>query len=502
MAIVLVACTAFTFPSHYRFSNRLLAMNNGNELDKVTIIGGGFGGLYTALKVAEQANNSIDVTLIDSKDRFVFLPLLYELAIGTASVLEVAPQFKELLSNTGVNFKQGSVTNINLASNMLSIKNSNGDEENLNFGQLVLATGAAPRVDIIKGAKDYALPFYTVDDAYKLKSKLRKLQTSNKRIPRIAVVGGGYSGVEVACSISEYLGIESCIVSIIDRNNKIMHTSPKYNQKTAEERLLNLGVSININTSVKNINQDSIELLPSPTSFTDGTAITNDLSNEDKAFIMDTDLVVITAGMQPNKLIQELELPKDMRSGRLIVDRTLRCHHAGTTSTLDDDNDDDMMASTALWAIGDCAYIEGEQVPSTAQAAMQQADILSANLITTASANTLTSSTSKGITAIDGQLTRSDKLKEFSFVPLGEMLTLGSLDASITGLGGLFKLSGPAAALARRAVYAARMPTNQQRVKAAATGGFLGALTLIKKGASLLPSTIISNTNTDVDVRD
>merc|ERR1711965_182022 len=122
-------------------------------------------------------------------------------------------------------------------------------------GQIVLATGAAPRVDIINGAKEYALPFYNVDDAYKLKSKLRKLKTSHKRIPRIAVVGGGYSGVEVACCVSEYLGINSCSVSIIDRNDKIMHTSPEHNQKSAEERLLNLGVSINVNTSVKNIKQ-------------------------------------------------------------------------------------------------------------------------------------------------------------------------------------------------------------------------------------------------------
>merc|ERR1711871_1157475 len=126
---------------------------------------------------------------------------------------------------------------------------------------------------------------------------------------------------------------------------------------------------------------------------------------------MDADLVVLTAGMEPNKLIQQLELPKDMKSGRLVVDRTLRCHHASTASTLDDDSDDDMIASTAIWAIGDCASIDGERVPSTAQAAMQQADILSANLITTARTTT-SSNNSNTITAIDGQLMRSDKLKK------------------------------------------------------------------------------------------
>ena len=97
---------------------------------------------------------------------------------------------------------------------------------------------------------------------------------------------------------------------------------------------------------------------------------------------------------------------------------------------------------------------------------------------------------------------RSDKLKKFAFVPLGEMLTLGSLDASITGLGGLFKLSGPIAALTRRAVYAVRMPTSQQRIKAATTGSLLGALTLLKIGASLLPSSTSASSNSDVDIKE
>ena len=73
VAAVFVVCDGFTFSSHNRFVNRLLTMNNDNELEKVTIIGGGFGGLYTALKVAKQANNSIDVTLIDNKDQLVLL---------------------------------------------------------------------------------------------------------------------------------------------------------------------------------------------------------------------------------------------------------------------------------------------------------------------------------------------------------------------------------------------------------------------------------------------
>lgn len=56
------------------------------------VAGGGFGGLYSALRLAELAREgqppsagpAVDITLVDRSDRFVFLPLLYELAVGDA----------------------------------------------------------------------------------------------------------------------------------------------------------------------------------------------------------------------------------------------------------------------------------------------------------------------------------------------------------------------------------------------------------------------------------
>lgn len=64
------------------------------ERSKVVVVGGGFGGLYTALKLKDEEKKmggmTLDVTLVDAKDNFVFLPLLYELATGTASAVEVS----------------------------------------------------------------------------------------------------------------------------------------------------------------------------------------------------------------------------------------------------------------------------------------------------------------------------------------------------------------------------------------------------------------------------
>ncbi len=65
----------------------------------------GFAGLYTALKLQSlDKNNQLDITLIDKKDKFVFLPLLYELALGFASVSEVAPLYSNILSDSRVRY--------------------------------------------------------------------------------------------------------------------------------------------------------------------------------------------------------------------------------------------------------------------------------------------------------------------------------------------------------------------------------------------------------------
>ena len=89
-------------------------------------------------------------------------------------------------------------------------------------------------------------------------------------------------------------------------------------------------------------------------------------------------------------------------------------------------------------------------LPSTAQVAMQQADIVAKNVMASADEG-------------EGD---SMALEKFNYVPLGEMLTLGASEAAIYGLGGLVELDGPLASAARRLVYAVRMPTQEQTATA------------------------------------
>ena len=78
-------------------SARMLAFDGIGRSD-VCVLGGGFGGLYTALRLASLEWTSVSkprVRLVDRNERVAFLPMMYELTTGTASCWEVAPTYEE-----------------------------------------------------------------------------------------------------------------------------------------------------------------------------------------------------------------------------------------------------------------------------------------------------------------------------------------------------------------------------------------------------------------------
>jgi len=94
----------FSFSQTFRtFSIKNSKNDDASEKKRILVVGGGFGGLYTALQLSKLLRNeNAEVLLLDPKDRFVFLPLLYELAVGSASAVEVAPTYDSLLYNSKV----------------------------------------------------------------------------------------------------------------------------------------------------------------------------------------------------------------------------------------------------------------------------------------------------------------------------------------------------------------------------------------------------------------
>ncbi|MBE7381345.1 MAG: NAD(P)/FAD-dependent oxidoreductase [Leptolyngbya sp. SIO1E4] len=375
---------------------------------RICILGGGFGGLYTALRLNSlpwNPSEPVEIVLVDQRDRFLFLPLLYELVTGELQTWEVAPPYAELLAGTQVRFVQSAVDAVNLADQqvMLSIG------ETLPYDRLVLALGGETPMDIVPGVSEFGIAFRTVQDAYHLQARLRELETSEAEKIRVAVVGGGYSGVELACKVADRLG-DRGRVRLIERGNDILLSSTEFNRKAAQQALSERGIWIDIETMVENVTADTITL-----------------RYRDQVDELPVEVVLWTVGTRVVPLIQSLDLPCNQRQ-QILVQPTLQVL--------------DHPEIYALGDLADCKDATGQQVPSTAQSALQQADYAGWNLW--------------------ASLTHRPPLP-FRYQHLGEMMTLGVDNATLTGLG--VRLDGVMGHVARRLTYLYRMPTLEHQIR-------------------------------------
>jgi NADH dehydrogenase len=373
-----------------------------NRRSKICILGGGFGGLYTALRLSElpwEAESQPEILLIDRSDRFLFSPLLYELVTEELQSWEIAPPFAEILGNTNIIFRRATVDEIDIDQQQLSFD----DASTLDYDKLVIATGGKTPLNGVPGAIEYAIPFRTLQDAYRLKEKLRLLEESGADKIRVAIVGGGYSGVELACKVADYLG-EKARMRIIDRGDKILDRGSEFNRKAAIEALEKRQIWLDLATEVERVDADTISLV-----------------YKGQTDTIPVDLVLWTVGNQISELIQKLPLQQNDRA-LLKIKPTLQ--------TVEKDN------IYALGDVADCHDSDDNPLPATAQVAFQQADYCAWNLWASIV---------------------NRPLLDFRYQPLGEMMTLGANNATISGLG--LQFDGYPAYIARRLIYLYRLPT-------------------------------------------
>jgi NADH dehydrogenase len=382
----------------------------GELTKRIVILGGGFGGLYTALRLNElpwENEVKTEIILVDQGDRFLFSPLLYELVTDELQSWEVAPPFTELLANTQVQFLQAKVTGIDFKNSVVKL----GKHSLLNYDRLVISIGSKTPREIIKGGEEYGLSFRTLQDAYLLREKLRNLENSDQDKIRVAIIGGGYSGIELACKLADRLG-EKGRIRVIDRGTDILKSSPKFNQETAKKALEMRKIWFDLETEVSEIRQDSISLVYK--------------GEEDN---IPVDLVLITVGNQVSDLITELPLTTNEK-GQLKINDKLQ--------VLDNHN------IYAIADVAECKDETGKILPATAQTAIQQADYCAWNIWASINKRPLLS---------------------FKYQPLGEMMALGKDNATIAGLG--LQMEGLPGYLARRLVYLYRLPTWEHKFKVA-----------------------------------
>ena len=100
---------------------------------RVVVLGGGFGGLFTALELAGNA----DVTLVTQADHFLFTPMLYEYLSGEVEAWHIAPKYSELVEDN-IKVITNTAQNIDLENHSVSLES---DSTSLSYDVLVLAVG-------------------------------------------------------------------------------------------------------------------------------------------------------------------------------------------------------------------------------------------------------------------------------------------------------------------------------------------------------------------------
>jgi NADH dehydrogenase len=398
-----------------------------NQQKKVLIIGGGFGGLFTALDLAGDA----EVTLVSDSDHFTFRPLLYEYLSGEVEAWHIAPDYKELIDNK-VNFVRGAVEEIDFENRAVKVSTRN---ESFGYDALVLAVGGVTNFWNVAGADECALPFREIADADRLRNEMIKAldAASPTLAPQdvrekltFAVVGGGASGVELATKMADLLtdafrrrGLSGePRVLIFEMSDRLVPGMGEDVRAYVEKSLLETHIDVHLQTRVLEVKPHSIIS-----------------EHNGKQTEIETAACVWTAGVKVNPLIEKLDLPKD-KNGLILVNQTLQVK--------DYEN---------VFALGDIAKVE-EVAPilaGTAQLANQESGLAADNI---------------------RAFLNGKELKTKSFEELGEALSLGTHNAAVLVGGNV--VGGSLARDARFALYTSRLPTWHHRLKVGASWFFEG----------------------------
>lgn len=241
----------------------------------VVIIGGGFGGLCTALALKHAP---VRVTLIDRRNHHLFQPLLYQVATGGLSPANIAAPLRSLVKtqkNTRVLLKE--VTGFRLADKQVLL----GDEH-LEYDYLVVATGAGQSYFGNDHWQRYAPGLKTLDDATRIRRRvllayeLAEQEPNPERVRELltfVVVGAGPTGVELAGALAELArttlkgemrAVDStqARVLLIEGADRVLPPFPPSLSAKAQRGLEELGVEVRLSTMVSAIDDQTLKLRP------------------------------------------------------------------------------------------------------------------------------------------------------------------------------------------------------------------------------------------------
>ena len=328
------------------------------------MLGGGFGGVYTALHLertlAKRAG--VEITLVSRENFFLFTPMLHEVAASDLDITHIVSPLRTLLKRTAIFI--GDIQSIDLDARHVRVAHGfEPHEHDLPYDYLVVALGSMTNFYGLPGLEQRALTMKTLGDAIHLKNRviatLEEADTEcaswNDGLLTFVVAGGGFAGVETIAGLNDFVreALKFYPRLTPDRVRMVLvHAGPlilpELGEKLgafAQRQLADRGIDIVTEAKVSGVTDQAVTLA-------DGRQIPSRL-------------VVWTAGTSPHPLIHDL--PCRLDRGRIVVDETLA-----------------VPGRDGVWALGDCAIVPdrrtGRPHPPTAQHALREARTVAINI--------------------------------------------------------------------------------------------------------------------------
>jgi NADH dehydrogenase len=399
---------------------------------RILILGGGFGGVYTAMELERLLKHEPDVEigLVTRENYLVFQPMLPEVISGSIGILDTITPIRRLCPRTDLYTRP--IEAVDLKRRRVSAAAGFGSRHcALEWDHLVIALGNVTSFAGQPGLAEHALPFKDLGHALALRNHLIHVleEADIERDPEVrralltfVVAGGGFSGVEVVAELNDFvraaarsfknlraLPAEGIRVVLLHAGPLILPELPETLARFAQRLLARRKVEIRLDTRL--------------------AGATAEFALLDGGERIATRTLVSTVPSAPNPLVAALPVATDR--GRIVVDE-----HCAVPD------------APGVWAVGDCARIldakTGQPCPPTAQHAIRQARCVAQNIVATL---------------------RGEPRRAFSFKALGKMGALGHHSAVAEVLG--IKLSGFLAWWLWRTIYLMKLPGLDRKIRVA-----------------------------------
>ena len=304
----------------------------------IVIIGAGFAGL----KLARTLNNHSDytITLIDKNNYHQFQPLFYQVAMANLDASNISFPLRSIFKKSkNVSIRVETVLNINTDKNTVET-----DSNVFKYDYLVIATGAKTNYFGNKSIEDNAFPMKSTWEALQIRNSLLKhfedavssKTKDNSKILSIVIVGGGPTGVELSGALAEMkrdslpheypdIDFSQMNIYLLEGTSKLLANMSEQSSKSAKEYLESMGVTVKINTIVKEYDGENVVL-------------------QDTSTIKST-IVIWAAGVKGN------------------VPAGMDLMHISKSNQLKTDVFNKVLLTNNIFAIGDIALIESELHP-------------------------------------------------------------------------------------------------------------------------------------------